>query len=480
MRPAAQQPNSPAHVVLVTRRGDSRQAECSAWETLRDRPQTSGIQGAEIIGLQDTSPDILPQTPKHIMPSWLTRLTGGQCDAYIKISPQSDFVILSGSAREAPGQYIRGKVTLCLPSAQRARGVQLQLVGYHRTSDHESDLHSASSTTGVVYQHIWAPFLIDDVPSASLGGPLPKGTYEWPFEHLIPGHVPETARGCPRCSITYDLKASTVRDSPGETSPQAMKPIRIIRTLPSSAFALMDAATVEGTSTGRLAYSLSLAHQAIALGTVLPVDLRFTALAKDIALRPVRCLLREVHSLETQVPSACPGAGTTTSTVEGYRLAAAWDLAMDANGRISRFDGAAGEWHVQRRLPMPTTLIKCSPDVDVRGIKVSHQVEFAVTFAEGPDMISNFRATIPIKLYISPNAPVGGSDYFISRRPDVHVCAAGGLNSSMEVPPCYGRHKLDELLEDDRPSSFLQRYDPVAPAYDFAVPASAPCAGVGA
>lgn len=256
-------------------------------------------------------------------------------------------------------------------------------------SDHESDLHSASSTTGVVYQHIWAPFLIDDVPSASLGGPLPKGTYEWPFEHLIPGHVPETARGCPRCSITYDLKASTVRDSPGETSPQAMKPIRIIRTLPSSAFALMDAATVEGTSTGRLAYSLSLAHQAIALGTVLPVDLRFTALAKDIALRPVRCLLREVHSLETQVPSACPGAGTTTSTVEGYRLAAAWDLAMDANGRISRFDGAAGEWHVQRRLPMPTTLIKCSPDVDVRGIKVSHQVEFAVTFAEGPDMISN-------------------------------------------------------------------------------------------
>lgn len=91
-----------------------------------------------------------------------------------------------------------------------------------------------------------------------------------------------------------------------------------------------------------------------------------------------------------------------------------------------------------------------------------------------------FRATIPIKLYISPNAPVGGSDYFISRRPDVHVCAAGGLNSSMEVPPCYGRHKLDELLEDDRPSSFLQRYDPVAPAYDFAVPASAPCAGVGA
>lgn len=68
------------------------------------------------------------------MPSWLTRLTGGQCDAYIKISPQSDFVILSGSAREAPGQYIRGKVTLCLPSAQRARGVQLQLVGYHRTS----------------------------------------------------------------------------------------------------------------------------------------------------------------------------------------------------------------------------------------------------------------------------------------------------------------------------------------------------------
>ncbi|CRK04353.1 hypothetical protein BN1723_008872 [Verticillium longisporum] len=248
------------------------------------------------------------------MPSWLTRLTGGQCDAYIKISPQSDFVILSGSAREAPGQYIRGKVTLCLPSAQRARGVQLQLVGYHRTSDHESDLHSASSTTGVVYQHIWAPFLIDDVPSASLGGPLPKGTYEWPFEHLIPGHVPETARGCPRCSITYDLKASTVRDSPGETSPQAMKHIRIIRTLPSSAFALMDAATVEGTSTGRLAYSLSLAHQAIALGTVLPVDLRFTALAKDIALRSVRCLLREVHSLETQVPSACPGAGTTTST----------------------------------------------------------------------------------------------------------------------------------------------------------------------
>ncbi|EEY21427.1 CreD [Verticillium alfalfae VaMs.102] len=377
-------------------------------------------------------------------------------------SPQSDFVILSGSEREAPGQYIRGKVTLCLPSAQRARGVQLQLVGYHRTSwlvyrtqaadmafsDHDSDLHSASSTTGVVYQHIWAPFLIDDVPSASLGGPLPKGTYEWPFEHLIPGHVPETARGCPRCSITYHLKASTVRDAPDETSPQAMKPIRIIRTLPSSAFALMDAATVEGTSTGRLVYSLSLAHKAIALGTVLPVDLRFTALAKNITLRSVRCLLREVHSLETQVASGCPGAGTTTSTVEGYRLAAAWDLAMDDKGRIGRFDGAAGEWHVQRRLPMPTTLIKCSPDVDVRGIKVSHQVEFAVTFAEGPDMISNradwcsSEPQSPSSSTSLPTPPSRARTTSSRGAPTSTSAPPAPLNSSMEVPPCYGRHKL--------------------------------------
>ncbi|KAM0270025.1 hypothetical protein ACHAQH_009585 [Verticillium albo-atrum] len=407
------------------------------------------------------------------MPSWLTRLTGGHCDAFIKISPQSDFVFLSGSEDEAAGQYIRGKVKLCLPSAQRARGVQLQMVGYHKTSDHDSNLHSASSTAQVVYNHTWEPFLVDDVPTISLGGPLPSGNYEWPFELLIPGNIPETARGCNRCSITYHLKACTLRDGTTDTSPQAMKPMRIIRTLPVSAFALMDAATVEGTSAGRLEYSLSIAHQAVALGTALPVDLRFTALAKGVVPRSVRCYLREAHSLEL------PGRPGTRPAIEGYRLAAAWNLAVDADGREKGFDGMAGEWHVRKRLPLPTTLIKCSPDVDVRGIKVCHQVNFEVTFVEGPDMISNFRATIPVRLYISPNAPVAGADHFIWTRPNVGACDAGGLNSSMEVPPCYGKHTGDELLEDDRPS-FLQRYDFVAPAYEFFAPAYARCAGVGA
>ncbi|KAM0328554.1 hypothetical protein ACHAQA_004961 [Verticillium albo-atrum] len=398
------------------------------------------------------------------MPSWLTRLTGGHCDAFIKISPQSDFVILSGAENEAAGQYIRGKVTLCLPSAQRAKGVQLQMVGYHRTSGHESKLHSASSTAAMIYKHAWEPFLIDDMPEISLGGPLPKGNYEWPFELLIPGDIPETARGCTRCSIMYHLKAHTIRDTP-DTCPQAMKAIRVIRTLPSSAFELMDAVTIEGTREGKLDYSISVAHQAIALGTALPVDLCFTALAKGVTLKSIKCYLLETHGSESPGDPALPA-------FVGHRSAAEWDLLSDDRTKTQFSDEMAGLWRVARRLPLPTTLIKCSPDVDTHGIKVSHKVHFEVTFQDAYKMTTNFSATIPVNLYISPNAPVAGSDYFIWMRPNVGVCPSGGMNSSMEVPPSYGKHTGDELLEDDRPS-FLQRYDFVAPAYTR-------CAGVGA
>lgn len=56
--------------------------------------------------------------------------------------------------------------------------------------------------TTEIFSYQWEPFLVKDcVPSAYTR----SGTYEWPFELLIPGNQVETFRGCSRCSIIYRL-----------------------------------------------------------------------------------------------------------------------------------------------------------------------------------------------------------------------------------------------------------------------------------
>lgn len=69
---------------------------------------------------------------------------------------------------------------------------------------------------------------------------LPAGNYEWPFDMIIPGSIPESVEGLQDTWIVYRMKA-TIERGMLQTNSVARKQVRIIRTLDPAALELAHA-----------------------------------------------------------------------------------------------------------------------------------------------------------------------------------------------------------------------------------------------
>lgn len=164
-----------------------------------------------------------------------------------------------------------------------------------------------------------------------------------------------------------------------QTWPQAYKSIRISRTLPSSAFELMDAATVEGTWAKQMKYSISSAHQAIALGTAIPLSLCLTPSNKSIKLKSINCSLVEVHGLDQTLHMF------SDAPAQDYRKVRTWEIPLPADVRSEDDEQSSQEPRrikVANKLPLPDSPLECSADVDARGIHISHSLHFQITYKD--------------------------------------------------------------------------------------------------
>jgi hypothetical protein len=209
------------------------------------------------------------------------------------------------------------------------------------------------------------------------GGRIPAGNYEWPFELLIPGDTPETTKGCSRCSIAYYLKADTIREKPGAV-PQSFRGIRIMRTLPTADFEMMDATTVQSKCGDALSYTVSVSHKAVALGTSVPVEVDVALPGSRWRAESIVSRLVEVHELESSVVSG-------HSSYSGVREVLSWDL-LGIHDRKDNMEKESEErLCIVEELPLPQEARHCSPDVDALGIRVSHvlHVEFVLENGEG-------------------------------------------------------------------------------------------------
>lgn len=209
--------------------------------------------------------------------------------------------------------------------------------------------------------HEWDSFLVEGQPSE-----LSRSVrvYEWPFEVFIQGHPEESFRGCPRCSNTYRLDVFTIHQDSSQTL-QDFIPIRIIRLPSLSAYELMDPVTEQGKWLGKIEHSVSLGHKAIALGGLIPIHADLAKIEDGVQVTRAKFCLYEHHkTLDDGVAS-----------YEGRRLVEEW--ALD----LSHKDEQVQTW--EQCLRLPKVVRKCSPDLDVCGVAISHTMHFAVTLKEG-------------------------------------------------------------------------------------------------
>ncbi|OHF04112.1 CreD [Colletotrichum orchidophilum] len=372
------------------------------------------------------------------MLSFLSRLTGAEGkDAHLKIRMNRDYVFLRGAADEASKQPLEGVLSLRLPSRDPAVGVRLRLDGFLRRRDHDTSSRTIDSSITIrVFEHEWPPFLINHGRTDVHEDGLATTTHEWPFELFIPGDTLETFHGCSRCSIAYQLTATTIRSKTSSATPQTYRTIRINRTLPSSAFELMDPATVEGTWSERLRYSISIGHRAIALGTVIPLEMHFTPLKAGLRISRARCVLLESHKVET--------GKNQPSDFIGDRDVTEWEMSVKNYENLEQ-----RLYKTSQNLPLPSEPKQCCPDLEAHDISMTHLLSIEITVQESDNSTFAFkyRASLPIILFSSPQMPIDANNKFIRPRsqtinPDLT------LFNGLDVPPVYGAHLQDRILSN--------------------------------
>ncbi|KAI9148987.1 alfa-L-rhamnosidase [Paramyrothecium foliicola] len=307
----------------------------------------------------------------------------------VKIRPERDFVFLSGHGDDARGDYLRGKITLFVAKGESVEGVQMKMVSRF-IQEHSEDRAEWKFEESILHQ--WEPFMIGNGTGRSSWHGT---TYEWPFEFLVPGNQKESFRGCRQCSFGYRLEGSAVG---GSASGKILSfvPVRVTRGPESSSYELMDPTTSHGKWAGKTEYTASISHQAIALGGLIPVEAQIAKLDPDVTVTKARFYLRETHT-------ARDGSATDATVDYLQRVVTEWPL--EVGGKDSQIHC----W--QQCLELPKVVSQCSPDFSVYGCTSSHTLHFAATLVTG-EVEMEYEASMPVTLFVSPELPITGWDYF--------------------------------------------------------------------
>lgn len=143
-------------------------------------------------------------------------------------------------------------------------------------------------------------------------------------------------------------------------------PIRITRCPALSAYELMDSFTAEGKWSESVEYSVSVSHQAIALGGEVPVQIWLRKLDQSVEFTKAGFYLRETHTLRANLP-------TSSVTYIAPRIVVEWPVALSNGQQLQTWE---------QRLQLPKVVRKCSPDFDIGGVVISHTLHFAATLLD--------------------------------------------------------------------------------------------------
>ncbi|OAX77378.1 hypothetical protein ACJ72_08326 [Emergomyces africanus] len=269
---------------------------------------------------------------------------------------------------------------------------------------------------------------------------MPAGNYEFPFDIILPGSLPESIEGLRDTWITYRFRAEIGRKYARDII--VRKPLRIIRTLDPSALELSHAMSVENIWPNKIEYSISTPSKAFIFGTSVQVDFRLLPLLKGLNIGTISTQLVENHDFVLNPDDA-----------EAAQLSHKWtkvilndSCTLDQLEKSQSLHGGTEGYEFSRVLDLPKSLSKCLQDTDTRGIKVKHKLKFRIQLHNPDRHISELRASLPISIFISPNLPIGDNNNLIDQSAQsaqrvVHTMA-------LQAPPLYGEHRFDQLYSE--------------------------------
>jgi hypothetical protein len=366
---------------------------------------------------------------------------GSQSSAkYFDIRLDNDYIIFRGGEHEAASAQIAGSVVLCLTEPLAVKHIKLTLTGITRMS---WQVTSTSSISGKriaakeksFFEKAWT---FRD-PGKNKTETLQPDNYEFPFDLVLEGSLPESVEGLSDTWIAYRFKAEIGRKYTKDIV--VRKPLRIIRTLDSSALELSHAMSVENVWTNKIEYSISTPTKAIIFGTSLQVDFRLVPLLKGLVMGKVMTQVKEEQEFVLDPDLGVP---TYNSVQKIDRVVASDDYTIDNETDAQILDEEAEGFRFSRFIELPKTLKRCLQDCNVNGIKVRHKLKFNVQLHNPDGHISELRANLPITLYISPSLPINENNDLVDQTPYA-ARLAQEHDADHSAPPLYGEHQFDQL-----------------------------------
>ncbi|KAF8537349.1 hypothetical protein BDD12DRAFT_229906 [Trichophaea hybrida] len=356
---------------------------------------------------------------------------------YLDIRLDDDVVVLRGNVDESSGALLKGHIALCVHDPVTIKSITLVLQGVKRLqwSERPPNPVGGLATNNlrtvkheeIFYEKKWN-FLEGNGHTTFT---IKPNNYEYPFQQVLDGDIPESVEGLGSAHIIYRLKARVVR---GKFSHDiiAKKHLRIIRTLARESIELTQTMSVENLWPNKLEYSISIPTKAVVFGTCIPVDIVLVPLLKGLIIGKITCSLKEIHTL------SCPQK-TSMKIDTRHIVSQTFTSGMSDEGSGDDL----GRWVMHERVILPKSLNACVQDCEVPSIKIRHKLKFAIQLHNPDGHMSELRASLPVLLFISPHYLMDDTNRIPS-----DVAAAADLSELSNAPPRYDEHYLDRLYEN--------------------------------
>lgn len=236
---------------------------------------------------------------------------------------------------------------------------------------------------------------IDGTPYPQLAGTsdahsflLPKGNYSMPFHIRLPADISESVEGLSRAKLRYKFECSIERGRLEKDFTTA-RHVRIVRTLHPQNMNLVSLIEFSNTWAGKLEFSVTLPHKALALGTKMPIKLIIVPLVKGLSFKGMWAEIVQ-HSCMRSLSGDSPMFQNIT---EKHKI------------ECHDSDIHDDHWVIKGHYQLPCSLQDVTQSCDLKGscINVKHRVRVLIQIKNADGHVSELRANMPIQLYISPN-----------------------------------------------------------------------------
>ncbi|OKL56332.1 putative HECT-type ubiquitin ligase-interacting protein creD [Talaromyces atroroseus] len=373
----------------------------------------------------------------------LSFLSGGGIASsakYFEIRLDDQYVVFRGGEHEAASAHLRGTLVLCLSEPLTIKHLKLTLTGMSRVCWHLP----ASATAGGRKPYKEKVFFEKEWKFRDAGKgkteTLPADNYEFPFDVILEGSLPESVEGLHDTWVTYRFKAEIGRKYARDII--IRKPVRIVRTLDPSALELAHAMSVENIWPNKIEYSISTPTKAVIFGASVRIDFRLVPLLKGLKIGCITSQLIETHELTMNPDDPVSVHNTYKST----RTIKTDDYELNEEEQLEILDETVEGFQFSRSLELPQSLSRCLQDADVKGIKIRHKLKFRIQLHNPDGHTSELRATLPVSVLISPNLRIDDNNILVEETAISRQRAVDDLTH--QAPPLYGEHQFDRLYSE--------------------------------